>query len=169
MLRSYKAFWQKALILEGRTRRKDFWWPVLINMICLLLIAIIESLILVPLQHGKIIYDTVFYIVYLIFTVPMFTISVRRFHDIGKGKTIPVIYLVLTLLNPINQMANDYGWFSQLEHLNIVVIFVLSIMAIIFAIGSIVISIMALVYCVQDSEKGTNQYGPNPKEHMHEA
>ncbi|MGC9651849.1 hypothetical protein ACO2FJ_05850 [Staphylococcus warneri] len=47
--------------------------------------------------------------------------------------------------------------------------FVLSIMAIIFAIGSIVISIMALVYCVQDSEKGTNQYGPNPKEHMHEA
>ena len=83
----------------------------------------------------------------------MFTISVRRFHDIGKGKTIPVIYLVLTLLNPINQMANDYGWFSQLEHLNIVVIIVLSIMAIIFAIGSIVISIMALVYCVQDSEK----------------
>ena len=50
-------------------------------------------------------------------------------------------------------MANDYGWFSQLEHLNIVVIIVLSIMAIIFAIGSIVISIMALVYCVQDSEK----------------
>lgn len=66
-------------------------------------------------------------------------------------------------------MANDYGWFSQLEHLNIVVIIVLSIMAIIFAIGSIVISIMALVYCVQDSEKGTNQYGPNPKEHMLET
>ena len=60
MLRSYKAFWQNALILEGRTRRKDFWWPVLINMICLLMIAIIASLILVPLQHGKIIYDIVF-------------------------------------------------------------------------------------------------------------
>ena len=54
-------------------------------------------------------------------------------------------------------------------HLNIVVIIVLAIMAIIFAIGSIVISIMALVYCIQDSEKGTNQYGPNPKEHMYEA
>lgn len=98
MLRSYKAFWQNALILEGRTRRKDFWWPVLINMICLLMIAIIASLILVPLQHGKIIYDIVFYIVYLIFTVPMFTISVRRFHDIGKGKTIPVN---LFSINPI--------------------------------------------------------------------
>ena len=169
MLRSYKAFWQKALILEGRTRRKDFWWPVLINMICLLLIAIIASLILVPLQHGKIIYDIVFYIVYLIFTVPMFTISVRRFHDIGKGKTIPIIYLVLTILSPIYQMASDYGWFSLFVYLNTVAVMIFAICLIIFAIGSVVISIMALVYCVQDSEKGTNQYGPNPKEHENKA
>lgn len=34
MVEAYKKFWQNALVLEGRTRRKDFWWPLLINMIC---------------------------------------------------------------------------------------------------------------------------------------
>ena len=41
---------------------------------------------------------------------------------------------------------------------------ILAIIAILFTLLVIVISIMSLVYCVKDSQKGTNKDGPNPKE-----
>lgn len=163
MFNVYKKFWQYAFTSEGRTRRKDFWLAFLLNIICLLILAIIAAVIFIPIKNGEILYNIVFYIFYVVLAIPMFSISVRRFHDIGKGKTIPIIYLILTLLSPIYEMADEFGWISHISDLNIVLLIIIAIISVIFSIASIVFSIMALVYCVQDSEKGTNKYGPNPK------
>lgn len=27
MIKAYKLFWQNYFKLEGRSRRRDFWWP----------------------------------------------------------------------------------------------------------------------------------------------
>ncbi len=163
MINVYKKFWQYAFTCEGRTRRKDFWLGALLNIICLIIMAIIAALVFAHMENGKVLYDIVFYIFYVVLAIPMFSISVRRFHDIGKGKTIPIIYLVLTLLSPIYQISEDYKWISQISDSNVALLITIAIVSIILTIASIVISIMALVYCVKDSEEGTNQYGPNPK------
>ena len=39
MIKAYKLFWQNYFKLEGRSRRRDFWWPFFIN-------AIIEVIVL---------------------------------------------------------------------------------------------------------------------------
>lgn len=71
--------------------------------------------------------------------------------------------MVLTLLSPIYQISEDYKWISQISDSNVALLIIIAIVSIILAIASIAISIMALVYCVKNSEEGTNQYGPNPK------
>ena len=163
MINAYKKFWQYAFTCEGRTRRKDFWLGALLNIICLIIMAIIAALVFAHMENGKVLYDIVFYIFYVVLAIPMFSISVRRFHDIGKGKTIPVIFLILTILSLCNNIINLFNFNYQINQDNHILIGILGVISFAFVILAIVISIMSLIYCIQDSEKGTNQYGPNPK------
>ena len=145
MINAFKKSWQNALILEGRTRRKDFWWALLGNFILLIILEAILSSLTNITGSLTIVIGILFNVIALLIYFVIFTLSVRRFHDIGKGKTIPVNF--------------NY----QINQDNHILIGILGVISFAFVILAIVISIMSLIYCIQDSEKGTNQYGPNPK------
>ena len=48
--------------------------------------------------HGHIISSIIYQVISLILCIGTFSLSVRRFHDIGMTKKFPVFYLILTLL-----------------------------------------------------------------------
>ena len=87
--------------------------------------------------------------------------SVRRFHDVGRTMLIPLIMLISMLLRGLivllETISNVYlsDFYSDVS-LMIATFLVISIVL-------LIVSIFALIYCVTDSEKGTNEYGPNPK------
>ncbi|KKW72542.1 DUF805 domain-containing protein [Lactococcus cremoris] len=41
MLRTYKKFWRRYFDFKGRSRRSDYWWVFLINIIIYLVLATI--------------------------------------------------------------------------------------------------------------------------------
>ena len=101
----------------------------------------------------------------VVILIGTFTVSIRRFHDIGKTMIIPCVFFVISLYGYYVELMYDNGTAnSSFEIHNQVLNIILGIIAILFTLLVIVISIMSLVYCVKDSQKGTNKYGPNPKE-----
>lgn len=163
MINAFKKSWQNALVLDGRTRRKDFWWALLGNFILLIILEAILSSLTNITGSLTIVIGILFNVLALLIYFVIFTLSVRRFHDIGKGKTIPIIFLILTILSLCNNIINLFNFNYQINQDNHILIGILGVISFAFVILAIVISIMSLVYCIQDSEKGTNQYGPNPK------
>ena len=169
MVEAYKKFWQNALVLEGRTRRKDFWWPLLINMILLSIVEGVFDYLSKVTGHFGIVFGLIECIIAIVINIALFSLSVRRFHDVGRSKTIPMIMLVISLLSIVNSIFEMFNFDSIIAINNNILVGAMEIIAIIFGIFYIALCLICLAYCVQDREKGTNQYGLNPKEHMNEV
>lgn len=164
MIESYKLFWQNYFKLEERSRRRDFWWPFLINTILSGIIGIIIFSLSRLFPHSDMIYNIIEVMINLVILIGTYTAAVRRFHDIGKSMVIPCIFLVISLLGIYNNLfSNNQTSQLSLQTQNQVLNGILSVVAIILSLFIIVICIMSLVYSVRDSQKGPNQYGPNPK------
>lgn len=151
MLHYYKLFWLNALDVKGRARRKEFWYPFLMNI----LVNIILGLILFVLPLPAIIEETVSWIVYILMLVAMFTVTVRRFHDVGMTMLIPIIIYLVTVANDVSEFINtDIPSFDNSA---------LTIIAVIVGVIYIVILIVSLAVCCTSGKKETNKYGVNPK------
>lgn len=111
----YKKPFQKFLVFEGRSRRKEYWTFVLVNFVISLILGGSGGL----LGTGT---GTLSGLFSLIILIPSITVGVRRLHDTGKSG----LWLLIGLI-PV--------------------------------IGLIVL----IIFMVQDSEPGSNQYGANPK------
>lgn len=127
-----------ARMVEGRSRRREYWMAALMNLI--LYGILFGAIVVVGLVGGVIaaasnsmgavagigvitgIVVVAFYIVMVVAAIPQFALAVRRLHDTGKS-----------------------GWYMLLILIPIV--------------GAIAL----LVFMCQDSTPGSNQYGPNPK------
>lgn len=80
--------WKNAFNFQGRSRRKEYWMPVLFNVLIggllMLLMAVTE------LQ--------IFFVLYCIYTVviiiPAMSLAVRRLHDVGKSGWYYLIALI---------------------------------------------------------------------------
>ncbi|PTJ75029.1 DUF805 domain-containing protein, partial [Staphylococcus kloosii] len=87
MLHYYKLYWLNAFKIHGRSRRKEFWYPVLVNIIITIIAGILNSFL--PIPKG------LSYTIGIIFSIanyiPSFTVMVRRFHDTGMTMKIPMI------------------------------------------------------------------------------
>ncbi|MBQ6540329.1 MAG: DUF805 domain-containing protein [Oscillospiraceae bacterium] len=79
---SYKLFWDSILDFEGRTRRSDFWQPLLIN-------AVIAA-VLLTVFRGR----TVQFLIELVLGLVSLSSCIRRLHDIGKKGTWILIGLI---------------------------------------------------------------------------
>ncbi len=77
-------------------------------------------------------------------------------------KKFPVFYLILTLLPYLKNVIEPVINHTHLDH-NHVFVMILSGLFITYYIISIIAALVALAYCVADSEDGSNKYGPNPK------
>ena len=67
--------------------------------------------------------------------------------------TIPVIMLVTSILSLSNEIIKEYHLDSQLDINNHILIGIISLIALIYFIFLIAISLICLAYCIQDSEK----------------
>ena len=151
MIHYYKLFWINALNIKGRARRKEFLCPFLINK----LIHILHEIIFFLLPIPAIIEDTVGWIVYILILVAMFTVTVRRFHDVGMTMLIPIIIFLIAVINDFSEFIN-----SDIPTLDNSA---LTVIAVIFGVVYIVILIISLAVCCTSGQKETNKYGVNPK------
>lgn len=151
MIHYYKLFWINALNIKGRARRKEFWYPLLMNILINIMLEIIFFLLPIP----AIIEDTVGWIVYILILVAMFTVTVRRFHDVGMTMLIPIIIFLIAVINDFSEFIN-----SDIPTLDNSA---LTVIAVIFGVVYIVILIISLAVCCTSGQKETNQYGVNPK------
>lgn len=110
----YKVALQKYAVFDGRARRKEFWFFVLVNFLALIVLEGVDSVL------GTYFLGFAYSLAVLI---PSFVVSIRRLHDTGRS-----------------------GWWL--------------LVGLIPIIGQIVL----IIFYVQDSQVGANQYGENPKE-----
>ncbi|MCE5090652.1 DUF805 domain-containing protein [Staphylococcus devriesei] len=164
MIEAYKLFWQNYLNIEGRTRRRHYWLATLCNILVLILLGLIFGILTSIFKDGEIFFGIVYEIIDLVLLIGLFTMSVRRFHDVGHTMTIPVIMLVCMLIREIETLADTYFHVSLDSFFTGVVGTIVTIVIGAISFALLIISIIALIYCIKDSEQGSNTYGPNPKE-----
>ena len=94
---SYQLFWKNYFNVQGRTRRRHYWFATLANIIVLVLLSLLQTYL-----NGCLAVEIRFNIVYetidVIIVIGTFTMSVRRFHDVGRTMLIPLIMLISMLL-----------------------------------------------------------------------
>lgn len=154
MLHYYKLFWKNALNIKDRSRRKEYWYPVLMNI----LLAIVIGLITFALPIPSIIEEVVSWILYILVTIAMFTVTVRRFHDVGMTMMIPILMLIGTLINDVLDFI-DIDVVNGLGS-------ALSIIVVILGVIYLVLAIVGLVVCCTNGQKEFNKYGDNPKSNV---
>ena len=164
MIEAYKLFWQNYLNIEGRTRRRHYWLATLCNILVLILLSLIFGILTSLFKDGEIFFGIIYGIIDLVLLIGLFTMSVRRFHDVGHTMTIPVIMLVCMLFREIETLIDTYFQVSLESFFTGFVGTIVTIVVGAISFALLIISIIALVYCVKDSEQGSNAYGPHPKE-----
>lgn len=110
---------KKYAVIDGRARRKEYWYFFLFNLIIMLLLSTVDYTVgTVDIESGTGLFGTLYA---LAIFIPSITVGVRRLHDLGRT-----------------------GWWMLLSLIPI--------------IGSIIL----IIFFVQPSESGKNEYGPNP-------
>ncbi|OAV42974.1 DUF805 domain-containing protein [Lewinella sp. 4G2] len=110
----FKLALSKYAQFTGRSRRSEYWYFTLVNVIISFVIGILATVISDSISYlGNLISLALF--------IPGLAVAVRRLHDVGRS-----------------------GWWLLIAFTGIG-IFVL------------------LYWYIQDSEPGSNEYGPNPK------
>jgi uncharacterized membrane protein YhaH (DUF805 family) len=111
---------KKYAVFSGRSRRKEYWFFVLFNVLASIVLAAIDGATgsFNP-ETGMGTLGTIYALAVLL---PSLAVSVRRLHDTGRS-----------------------GWWL--------------LIGLVPVIGAIVL----LVFMVQDSKPGENQFGANPK------
>ncbi len=143
--------------MNGRSRRSEFWWTMLAIGICSLIASFIPY---------------VGYLIQIALWVCSIPLMARRLHDTGRGHTLAFVYvglyalyLILALIiyikaksvssaSSLDDLVNAYNHYSSNS---------LATIAAIAIIVAGVIGIILIVFCCQDSQPFTNQYGPSPK------
>ncbi len=110
MMEAYKKFWQNYATFSGRSRRSDYWYVVLANMI-LGAVTSIVTMVLPFLEFLTFVYA-------LATLIPGIALVVRRLHDINKSgwyclfvliPLVGAILLLVWLATDSQAGANQYG------------------------------------------------------------
>lgn len=95
---------------KGRARRREFWHFFLANFVTYLVLSVIE------VELGIAYYITLTFIAFII--IPTISVTVRRFHDLGKSGKWAALYLLLFVgavmimyytVQEGDEGANQYG------------------------------------------------------------
>lgn len=109
-MESYKKMWKEAFNTSGRTRRKDYWGAMGINILVSFVLGIILALFTDTFLDKLMIVLLAIYGVAVI--VPSTTMAIRRLHDIGKSGWVYVVYLVLNLVFAYSNLSGISGILS---------------------------------------------------------
>ena len=113
--------WQRATDFSGRSRRKEYWFFTLFNVLAMFLLAVIGGLfdwLFFGENHKAPILFFLVFLYAIASMVPSLAITIRRLHDIGKSgwwyfiAFVPIvggiILFVFTLLDS-EPYANQWG------------------------------------------------------------
>ena len=185
-----KTCFRKYFDFKGRARRSEYWWFVLFTgIVCAVwsfLSVFISMFGLIWLgSSGDGSESTVIVTILatmlipmLFLIIPQYAATTRRLHDTGRSGWWVVLSLVVSfaylgayikalmpMWDQMEQMTGPSSAFSQAQviantfHASPA----FGVLLCILMLASIAITITMLVFEVQDSHEGTNQYGPSPK------
>lgn len=111
-----KVVFQNYANFNGRARRAEYWWFVLMNIIIAIIAVVLDGLLgtnIEPLPYGYI------YLAYVLAVLlPSIAVAVRRLHDVGKSgwfyfiALIPIIgaiWLLVLFATEGERGENQYG------------------------------------------------------------
>lgn len=111
MIASYRLFFQNYVNFSGRTRRRDYWYVVLVNFVIALVLQLLA-------QYVAGFFSILAGLYSLAVFIPGIAISFRRLHDTGKSAwwillcLVPVIGSIVVLIffcMDSQPGANQYG------------------------------------------------------------
>ena len=138
---------------EGRSRRSEFWWTMLAMMIPFVILWIINRgmMTVVPAIIVSLISAGIWFC-----SLPL---QIRRLHDTGRGGTLALVlagvYALQLLLSIVTVIMYSNGNYMGVLSMGTWV----GLVALVY----FVLFIICVVFWCQDSQPGTNQYGPSPK------
>ncbi|MCY1567351.1 DUF805 domain-containing protein [Staphylococcus pettenkoferi] len=150
MHQSYIRFWRHAFDYKGRASRQDFWVPTLIHFVLYILLSAILSLILGDLSRTGVIVLSVFKWVLFI---PQLTLMARRYHDVDKSLTFPLILFIFFLFLDINDFIDN------LFYHNDPIVDYTDILAYILTAIYYLLLIYSLIVCLRRGNVSANRYG----------
>ncbi|MCL9803949.1 DUF805 domain-containing protein [Flavobacterium amniphilum] len=107
-----KAVFENYANFNGRARRSEYWYFVLVFMILVVAVNILAGVVAASGSTVlTLIFSGIALVVYLGLLVPSISVAVRRMHDVGKSGwycLIPIYSLILALTEG-EKGANAYG------------------------------------------------------------
>ncbi|MCS6776379.1 MAG: DUF805 domain-containing protein [Chloroherpetonaceae bacterium] len=156
-MRWYFTALRKYAVFRGRARRREYWMFFLWNAIFGFLISRVDVLLGTWDEESRM--GQISSLYSLAMVVPNFAIIVRRLHDIGKSGW-NVLWLLFALFMGRFLLVTSFpGADTGSEHKDFMMLMIMLLSV------SVVVAtpIWFLMMLVQDSQPGTNRYGPNPK------
>lgn len=118
-MKEYLESWKRAFDFSGRSRRREFWLPYLINIVIVMVLYFLGGASTAKNPRGSV---SIFFIILSIYAfaylIPTLSLIVRRLHDIGKSgwwyfiSLIPLvgtILLIIYLSTDSVSYDNEYG------------------------------------------------------------
>lgn len=138
-----KTALSKYAVFSGRARRKEFWYFFLFNVLVGFIIGFLGAVMQKPKAM------TVLSIVFtLAFLLPSISVAVRRLHDTGRSGWWYLLAVPGVALAQTSNLMLSQGNLT---------------MQMILALASLACNVPLIVFYCQDSQPGTNRFGPNPK------
>jgi uncharacterized membrane protein YhaH (DUF805 family) len=106
----------KYVVFTGRSRRSEFWYFTLFNLIFAIAAMVLDMLL--GITFGGIGYGPIYVIYVLAMMIPGLAVAVRRLHDVGKSgfmifiALIPIvgaIWLIVLYATDSDAGDNEYG------------------------------------------------------------
>ncbi len=170
--------------LKGRSRRSEFWWFSLFETLVMAVPLVGLGIVTYAFEgtfhhidgfensteealHG--IGVMILLLISLFLFIPSLSVTVRRLHDTGRSgkwllgcilvggayKSLSKLMLGSAVVNSMDRLELIKQAFTDLTIGNGVVLFL--------GVIDVALSIIMLVFLLQDSDKGENRYGPSPK------
>lgn len=162
----------KYATFTGRSRRKEFWWFVVINIVFTILTRILDRMLGLSFSGHFMSNGWIGTVYGLAMFIPALAVNVRRLHDIGKsgwvyvrfllaffiGSLAYVVSMVMTVMKDGGVQAIQDGDFDPTMYMGSFMLGTL-----IYVLVALALTIWYLALMFRDSQPGENKWGPNPK------
>lgn len=157
------SFFKNLFKISGRSRRSEYWWVVLLQIIMILATIILAApLGIIPVVG--VVFVIIMNAANFLFALLLIPLAIRRLHDIGRSGwwiILPFIVIFIAAIISVISLAGSIGKNSDTALMNFLMTNIpLLILLILFAI---VYPIIMIIFHCLDSQMGDNKYGPSPK------
>jgi len=141
--------------INGRSRRSEFWWFMLVFLIAQWLIGMILALFLSPVVCS---------VINSLLWLLAFAVTARRLHDTGRSTWWVILGWMSKIVYGIYMSTQSDSILAAASSDPTKVLGIISSPVPMTAgLVQMVTSIAILVFCLLDSHQGANKYGPSPK------